>query len=502
MLRIPSGAGAPSPPPPSTPWTEVWESEDAVYSGGLFASMTGRLLGKVLVPSTGYEPLEGVGSTLNGIPSVQFGTDRKRLELQDANLQPGSFTKWTVEIVRWQDNKDGVGDRQYDIYVANNSSSAPDHAVFPEQANLLGFNERGMFVGPDWFYVTGSRPTSFLEVATWTFDTDTVKTYSNGVQVGSTITGSAHSMAWANLYFGGSYGDYTLPAVQWAKGPRWSWRIALGTALDATDVLTQAQERFTRFGTTNFNRWDPTQRTMPLVGWFDQRGHRDQVGGIEWPGGTAPSTQTDDAATSGYYYTNTDPVTAPFEGSRLNGHPSLAFHDAHFFTPAGNTANGRTFGYTGAASNYELTWDFVMTPLGATTTQATAVDQRDIIIGDVSDWFALCLYMNSGVLSASVYWYASGTKTVSVPLSGAGVKGRLRLMYNGTTLSLQWNNGTPATVASGPLGNVGTILRFGKTPLGHYGNFDLAEWLAAPGVDATDNTNQDAYIAWKYGITL
>ena len=504
MLRIPSGAAAPEPPVPPSAWDEVWESEDATYSGGELVSIVGRLLGLTWVPSVGYEPLEGAATELNGIAGIQFGTDRKRLELVEAEVLPGSFTAWTVEVVRWQDNKDGVQDRQYEVYVANNSSSAPDHIVFPEQANILGFNTRGMFVGPDWYYNDNSAPTSFPEVATWTFDTDTSIAYSNGIQDGDPEVGSAKSMEWADLYWGGSYGDYTLSNVQWAKGPRYSLRIKLGTAMTAAEVLTEATERMTRFGATNFNHWDPSQRTLPLVGWCDQRGKRD-FGTVQWPGGSTPCYQWDGNAFSGEYIQNNDSATSPTEGARINGHPTMAFHSGPFWSLAGGAANGAIYGYMGAGPGYDLQWDIVMTPLGATTTQATPSDQRNIIIGEHTDYFALCLFNDSGVLSASVYWWDGSNETLAVPLSGAGVPGRLRLRYDyaTTTLSLQWNNGTPASRNTvNPLSSRTGLLRIGDTAFGPTGNFDWAEHQFAPGYDATDSTNQNTYNSWKYGLTL
>lgn len=475
------GGGAAAYPTPN--WR--LRSDDASFSGGKVTSIAAQI-GPNAVADGSLGPLQN-GPSLNGHASIIFSTSGSRL-LSAGTVVSGSSNADTASFIVWCENDVGVGDREYFLYFKNGSTSSTDHLVYAQQANILGWNQYGIFDGA-WNGLT-YRPRFRPVVLTYRRNGTARDVFVNGTNVGTT-TGANTTVSYADANIGASYEDGVPAITQYVKCAWWGqdfWKTALSDA----QIAAHAAELVSTYA-INTSEYLPSDNASSLTMWLDSRGKQDVTGTIEWPG-TATLSQWDDQSGNNHYVSQGTGGLRPAEGARINGRSTVGMGSSAWM--AGSSVQGTLT----AASGAEYAVHMIIQPHTVTSTQATAVDRRDCFIGDAGDYWSGFVFNDSGTLKVGVYHYGGATYQLSDSGIALDTPTLVSIYYASSVLYLRVGNRTPVSVASANLGPA-TAVRIGWS-WASAAKFDgpVGEVIFRNSANSTVMTNDRAYLGTSWNV--
>ena len=476
-----------------------------MFAGGLLSAWPSRV-GPTPLIAAGAEPLEGA-RVRHGHQGVIWPPSQAVLEYAVA-LKAGTFDRCYVEIVKHPDDAwYPTGIYQYDLHFDNNvlsSNYMVYEAIGASAGDSLPFSV-ALFLGGIWHNIR--KPSHRPQVLSWTWLVDTLYVHRNGV-----LLGSFADVAKTFTTVGGREGNNRI-ATQHAcsRGARYSARYAFGAVPTEDQIVALHGERMARFE-ISATEWDPLSLTTAL--YLCSAGKFGTPAGTNtaWEGGSNRIRLWYNLASSvsGVFEQHTDFVIgadngnqAPDEGVRINGLPTLKTGVNKFGTLNQNL------------SAYITTTEFdvkaVVRVDSITSTQASNPYERDALFAETTGGvFAVSAALMSGVPSIGCCFFdgvGSGLarwKYPNVPIT-IGQPGLLHVTLTGGTLSVRWNDGTPATASvaalSDALARSGTLARgWGASPPF---KGDVATMICRKVVPSAGNqTIERVWLGDDYGVAV
>lgn len=467
--------------------------DDAIFSGSTMTSWP-AVHGPSMTPVATREP-QLTALRANGHIGVRFPSSGARCESTGAII-PGTAIVHTKIWVIDPDHRAGLANRRYLEYVDNNSTSADVHLVFAHSANqVAGFNRIGAFYGSDhlvtWRNVN-VLPENRLHFFASVLDPDgSTRFYRNRTLAGTATGILPDPISWSHTVIGGSYQNVGSESSvsEWFSGYIYHSKTWVDTALTEEEIFDQFDTLSATYGFTASD-YRPDTNSSSLTLWLDSSGKRKNGGGLfdgttvsQWDGGDA----------TGRYISSS---TYPDEGGYINGRPTLRT-DANNHFAGGYNVQGTLSAASGAA--YSLMT--VVTPKAITSTQATAVDMRDSIFGDVGDYFTLGVYSNSGTPSVSLYHWSTGSRSVSDSGIAIDTPVLIHVWYDGSALYLRVGDRTAVSYAApGNLSAAGNFrLGWGNNSAAKFDG-DIAEVIFRNASNTTHMDQDRAYLGALYNV--
>lgn len=455
------------------------------FSGGLATSWTSDE-GHVFTPTAGMVPKQG-GPSLNGYDGALFDVTGGRFVFND-EIVSGTSNNFTFACMHWPHNALGAGDREYLCYIANNSDSATNHVVFPHQSNQL--DTHGVFTNP-WHYIPGSTPIHRPQRIMYTYDGSIARVYRDGEFLGQSASEATAAKFFSYLNIGSAYGAVVDANARY-RGAMYDirfWNQVLSSdhaAADATNMRAQ-------FGYDPDDVYPEDVSPSTITLRLDSRGKY-----------TNPTLQFDgtnlaiwtDYSGNSRTGTQSTPGAYPIAGSYFNGHPSVRIGGTKWM---GITANlSQLFG-TGSDKTYDV--KLMVKANSITSTQATAAWLRDVVLGDLGDFWSIHLFNNSGVPSVGLYHYALATYVLSSPIS-IGTPFLAHATYNGTIATLQVDDDAIQSVACGSVSGLATQVNIGYAAGAVIADADVADITVRNAVDSATMLSDRSYYSRIYGVDV
>lgn len=430
----------------------------------------------------------------NGHVGVHFPTSGARCETTGA-IRAGTHIVHSHIWVWDPDVRAGLANRRYGGYVDNNSTSADDHLVFAHSANqVAGFNKIGVFYGSDHLVTWRTAnvlPENRIHFFAQTLGSDgTTRFYRNRTLVATVAGVLPDPVAWSHYVVGGSYQNVGEEdqVSEWFSGYILHEKTWVGDELTQDDIFDQFDELSVRYGFTATD-YRPDQNASSLTLWLDSSGKKKNGGGLfdgtacnQWEGGDS----------NGRYVVSSN---YPDEVALINGRPSLRTNATNYFAGAYNVQ-----GTLSAASGAAYGFMTVVTPQAITATQATAVDRRDAIFGDIGDYFTIGAFLDSGVPSFSVYHYGGATYQVKDAGVTVGTPVLLHVWFDGSNLYIRVGNRTAVSVAAANLGPAGQFrLGWGWNSANTFDG-DIGDVIFRNAANTTHMDQDRAYLGALYNV--
>jgi len=501
LLRLPPGAAAPSPPPPSS-WPDpdfAVEGDDAIVDGSNALTSWPANFGPNLSAVSGH-PAYNTGATANGHVGIIGTVPGSRLESTSVVKSGSSNTKFTTWFVFDPDDTYGVGDRQYLYYLWANETSSANHWVRTHIANTSGpvpFNKIGHYVGQlgvsGWQVVPGVGSLRGLHFMAITYDGTTGETnlYQQDSLVGTiTTTPISGQKAEAPVMFS-SYETTATPINQWFKGTFYEMADYWGFIATPTQIQDKFAELQAKYGIV-----------------------------------TSPFFPTDIASCVGWYNESAKlgPGSAVYDGTTLVQQDNQAIGAANLLSYSGgvsdggivNRPNGRQFnvfnGTNGFGSNGPL-GDMITASayyqshvfrIRSCATSGGAAYSLENIACDASGYCWIGINNNAGAsFDLKVGQWDGSEKNITIPGLLYNTWYRLDRGYDGTNLIANINGVAQTPVAAGniPGAAMAQPYRIGRNAGSAYAKLDLACSVfcnAYP--SAADRNNLASYLSTRYGV--
>lgn len=477
-------------PPSTVPDADlILRPSGLAFSGGKVTTWTAEG-GQVFTATSTAEPLEG-SPLLNGHAGMLCDVAGGRVAYNDAAIVSGTSSSYSVQITMWPENDVGASDREYLVYFSNLDGVASNHLVFPHQANGVGFNQLGVYVGPNWHYID-QRPTHKPQVLLYTFTAGAARAYRNGVFLDIDHDTIPAAKAFLGMNIGASYGS--APVTEGFKGTIYDVRMWCTTALSTLQAASSAQPRLAEFGIDPDAYYPNDSSPSSITLWVDSRDKRGN-GSAEFDGTAILSLWTDQSGNN-YHFVQGVGGNRPAQGTRINGRPTIGCVSTRWLA---STSLQNLFN-TGSAKKYS-----VMLPVrlhSVTATQATTVYNRDPLLGDVSAFFSVHAFNDSGTPSIGLYHYGLANYILKRPLA-LDTPALVHAWYDGTNINLRVADGAVASTAAPNVSNLANAIRVGfGTPTATPPNADIAEVLIRNDTDSTIMNLDRGYFGRIYDLDV
>lgn len=475
-------------PPTPVPTPDLrLTTNGATYSAGKLLSWLSEE-GFAFTPTATLEPLDD-GPELNGHQGVLFGEGGGRA-VHAGSIIAGTSNDFTFACTYWPHNAAGAGDREYLCCVENASSDADFHGVFPHQSNFAGLNKLGVFTNP-WHYIDAA-PTHRPQRIMYTYDGAIARAYRDGVFLGSSPASATTAKYFAGINIGAAYGS---PVVAKFRGAIFDASMWCDRVLSSDHAAADAAQMESVYGydTAAVYPDDVSPSTITLR--LDSRGKY-----------TYPSAQFDgtslgiwtDYSGNGRFGSQSAPGTFPVAGSYLNGQPSVRIGTGRWMGISEVGGLGAFMG-TGAQKTYDV--KTLIKPNSITSTQATTIWLRDIVIGDNSEFWSINLFNNSGVPSVGLYHYGGATYQLSYPIT-IGQPSLVHAWFDGTTIRLRVNDGAVQSTSAANVSFLSAQLNLGYAPGAVIADCDIADITFRNAVDSSTMNSDRSYYSRVFGVDV
>ncbi len=444
--------GASREPLSAITWDLVRVSEDATYDAGRVETWPSAV-GPSPSPRAGYEPLEG-GRVRNGHPGVIYSPRQSAMEYgSSVALKSGTHTHFVVEVVHHPDDDrviQGGGYYQYHLHIG-----LTDTVCEWVGSQVAVPSRTAIYHGELWRPV--ASPVARPQVTSYVMRNGVAEIWRDGVRLG-TFEGPAVSFTTFRAIEGNNDVSTQLAGF---RGSLYAMRAWFGSAAGAPTRAQIRASQLERMEEYAIPAWEWSPADAPPTLWLDSRG-KYQYPQAQWLGGTNRLSRWSNQAAIGVDVVGVNNgMWAPDEGERINGLPAVRIGYQRTLAPQGTAATYLD------ADGYSI--HAVVRVASIASTQATAVYLRDALFAETQGGFVQVWTATlSGVPSIGASHYdgvGSGLarwKSAAVPIT-LGEPGLLDVEYDGTTLSVQWNDGTPATVSAAPIASaLGGAVRIGS----------------------------------------
>lgn len=499
LLRLPLGAAAPSPPPPSswpTPDFEL-DSDDVIVDGSNALTSWPAVHGPNL--SATSHLAYSTGPTANGHLGIIGQVPGSRLSSTSVVKAGTTNTKWTWWGVFDPDDILGLGDRRYLYYLWANETSSANHWVRTHIVNVGGpipFNRIGHYVGQlgvaGWQSIAGVgslRDRHFLCI---TYDGTIGETnlYQNGTLVGTLVgTPITGQKVEAPVIFS-SYETTDAPINQWFTGSFYGMADYYGFVATPTQVADKYAELKAKYDIVDAPFF-PSD-IPSCVGWYNEGGKLGPASAMY--NGTVLAQQ-DNQATTSNLLSYSGGVSDGGIANRPNGIQFNVFNGTDGFG-----SNGPLGDMITTSAYYQ---SFVFRIRSCSTSGGAAYSLENIAC-DASGYCWKGINNNGGTSFDLKFGHWDGSeKNLTIPGLSYNTWYRVEGGYDGTNIVASLNGVAQTPVAAGniPGAALAQPYRISRSAGSAYAKLDLACAVfcnAYP--NSTDRSNLSTYLSTRYGV--
>lgn len=461
-------------------------TEGLAFEAGKVTSWTAEEGGFVFLPTSGYEPLDG-SPVLNGRRGALFDVTGGRLHCQGP-IVPDPSAAFSTGILYKPFNAQGAGNREYLFEVADNEAVTDTHLIAPHQTNDGTFNRVGVYTNP-WHHIE-SPPRHRLQRLVLTYDGAVARAYRNGVLLGASPSSATTAKYFRNIYLGASYGS--PPVTETFRGSMFDVGLWCGRVLTAAQVERDFDTIASEFDfdPADANPEDVSPETISLR--LDSRGR------YKFPtalfDGTNLSQWLDYSGLAHHAIQSTSGMF-PVAGDYIAGNPTIRIGGTKWMGLSGPMSS---FFGAGVSKTYDV--KLVGRPRSITSTHSTPAYLRDVIIGDLGDFWSIHLFNNNGVPSVGLYHYALGTFVLARPVT-IGEPILVHAWYDGTNINLRVNDGEAVATPCGPVSDLDDQLDLGYAAGAVIADFDIADITIRNTVNVSAMNSDRAYYGREFVLS-